>query len=328
MPLVSVIVPHLRGSDLLVACLNSLRAQTCQNLEVILVDNGSTDGSLELVRQRYQEVRVLALGENRGFAAACNRGVEAARGDLLWFLNDDARAATDCLDHLLQAARRFADAGSFAPRMLRATQPGVVDNRGIGFSVFGAGYQLGAGEDDDASVTEPYLVFGASGGAALYRRSVLETVGGFDEDFLSHNEDTDLAFRAQLAGYPCWHVPRAVVYHVGAATTPASSDETVYRVQRNMELTFWQNMPGALLVKYGLPHLAYSLAWLLYLALRGHGLAALRARADALAAWRTIGRKRRLRQMHRQVKARYVDSLLTWHLGVSVARRKGEFTGA
>jgi GT2 family glycosyltransferase len=313
MPTVSVVIPHLRGTDLLPRCLRSLEEQTGQVFETILVDDGAVDGSVAAAAGLFPWARVVVNVGPHGFAGACNAGIRASGGDWVWLLNDDARAAPGCLEALLEAVRRQPAAGSITPKMLRAAPPHLVDNCGIGFSVWGAGYQIAAGRPDD-SATELVAVFGASGGAGLFRREMLESLGGFDESFGSNNEDVDLAFRAQLAGYRCWCAPRAVVLHAGSVTAGAGSPGVTYLVMRNQEFVFWKNMPAPLLAVYGLPHLVYGLAWLAVWMARGQGRVAWRGKVDALRAWRAILGERKSAQSRRRISLRAVVALISWRL--------------
>jgi GT2 family glycosyltransferase len=215
---VSVIIPNWNGMAHLPACLDSLRHQTLKEVEVIVVDNGSTDGSLQLLERRYPEVSVLALGENRGFAGACNAGIRAARGTFVVLLNNDTEVEVNWLEEVLAAFECHPEAGMVASKMLLFDRRDRIHTAGDFYRVDGLPGNRGVWERDEGQFDEEEYVFSACGGSAAYRRSMLEQVGLLDEDFFYSCEDVDLAWRAQLAGWRCIYAPRAVVYHKLSAT--------------------------------------------------------------------------------------------------------------
>jgi GT2 family glycosyltransferase len=215
---VSVIIPNWNGMEHLPTCLDSLRRQTLREAEVVVVDNGSTDGSLQLLDRRYTEVNLLALGENRGFAGACNAGIRAARGTFIVLLNNDTEVDAAWLEEVLAAFERHPQAGTVASKMLLFDRRNRIHTAGDFYRVDGLPGNRGVWERDEGQYDEEEYVFGACGGSAAYRRSMLEQVGLLDEDFFFSCEDVDLAWRAQLAGWRCIYAPRAVVYHKLSAT--------------------------------------------------------------------------------------------------------------
>jgi GT2 family glycosyltransferase len=244
----TVVIPNWNGRELLPICLDSLRRQSMP-ADVIVVDDGSTDGSAGLVRERYPEVRLIELGENRGFAAAVNAGIRASRSDCVALLNNDAEAAPGWLAGLVEALDTHADAGSAASKMLDYADRTRIDGAGDAFTWVGNAYRIGHGERDLGQYDAPAWVFGACAGAAIYRRQMLDALGLFDEAFFAYYEDADLSFRAQLAGYSCRYVPEAVVYHVGSATTGRSSDRTLYLQTRNRIALVLKNYPARFLAE-------------------------------------------------------------------------------
>jgi GT2 family glycosyltransferase len=216
-PLASVIVPTLNGAHLLSTCLDSLARQSYPNLEVIVADGASTDGTDDLVARAYPNVRLLALPRNAGFAGNVNAGLRAARGDVLLLLNNDAEAEPDWVAVCVDTLERAPGAGSVATKVLFADRR-TINSAGDLFCRDGSARQRGAGRLDDGSFDEPGPVFGATGGAAAYRREMLADVGLFDEAFFMYLEDVDLAFRAQMLGWPCIYQPMARAYHLGSAT--------------------------------------------------------------------------------------------------------------
>lgn len=310
-PIFSVIVLNWNGRHLLTDCLSSLRQQSFQNFETILVDNGSTDDSVEFVEKEFPEIRLVKLNLNLGYAAGNNRGVHEARGKYIFFLNNDTEVDPFMFEELYKMTLQDPpEVGSWAVKMLNWDNRNMIDNLGCGYSAFGTGYQIDAGNLDTKTSTELDWVFGTSGGAGCYRRSVLDEIGLFDEDFFYNNEDVDLSFRAQLSGYRSHYVPRAKVYHRGSATGGATSDKTIYHIQRNKEWVFFKNMPLPLLLKYLPFHFIYSLAWIVYWIIKGKAKPVIRAKWDALCEWQIISKKRRRIQMIRKVDLHYLDKMI------------------
>ncbi len=273
----AVIIANWNGARHLRVCLDSLRRQTHPQFEVIVVDNGSSDGSQRLLAEEYPEVRVLALGENLGFAAASNRGAQASEADIVVMLNNDTEVEPGWLAALCQALADHPEAGAAASKML------LFDRRDV---LHSAGDRLGPGlmpqnrgvwEVDRGQYDQQTEVFGACGGAAAYRRAMWDQLGGFDERLFMWLEDVDLAWRAQDAGWKCVFVPEARVYHHLSATGGGATAS--YYVGRNTVLIHRWRLTAA--------------DW------RRHGGAILAAHArvvsDALRAWRGEAARARLR---------------------------------
>jgi GT2 family glycosyltransferase len=216
---VSVVVPNWNGSSYLPACLESLRRQAYRERDVILVDNGSSDDSVQLVRRRFPETRIVCLPENLGFARAVNAGIEAATGEYVAFLNNDAEAAPGWLEELVACMERHPAAAAVSSKMLQRQDPRLLDDAGDMMTRYLRAYPRGRGEEDSGQYDEEMEVFAASGGASLWRAKVVRELGLFDEDLFAYYEDVDLSFRARLAGYECWYAPRAVVLHEGGASS-------------------------------------------------------------------------------------------------------------
>jgi len=230
-PRVSVIVPNWNGSAIIGDCLESIRAQTYGNVDRIVVDDGSTDDSVDLIARGFPDFRLIALGENRGFAHAVNVGMRAALGDIFALLNSDARADPRWVEELVAALSRHPDAGSAASKILLDGPDCRIHSAGDVFLRAGVPDSRGVWEVDRGQYDDEQFVFGACGGAAGYRRTMIEEIGPFDEQFGMYCEDVDLAFRAQLRGYRCVYAPRALVRHRLGASTP--SDVASYLCGRN-----------------------------------------------------------------------------------------------
>lgn len=280
---VTVVVPNWNGKKFLSACLDALRDQSFEGFETIVVDNGSTDSSVAFTRRDFPEVRVVSLGENRGFSAAANAGIEASETEYVALLNNDTEQDAGWLDELVRAADAHPEAGLFASRLVDFHDRRFLDGAGDALRLSGLPYRLGHGERDRGQFDKLGYVFGACGAAAMYRREMLDEIGTFDEDFVSYCEDGDLSFRAQLAGYRCLYVPGSVVYHMGSASTGGKRSATATRLgTRNSLSLLVKNLPLSL-VPHILPFFVFGqLARLLTAAATG----SLRAHLEGLyGAW-------------------------------------------
>ena len=244
---VCVVIPNHNGGHLLRECLDALDDQTFTDFEVLVVDNGSTDGSPQLVRDRPR-VQMIALPANRGFPAAVNAGISASSAPLVVLLNNDTRAEADWLEHLVAAMDEVRGASMAASKIVYRRDPGVLDAAGDRYSMTRlAGVAIGRGERPEAH-DEPVWVFGASAAAAIYRRSLFDDIGLFDEDFFLLHEDVDLDLRAQLAGHACLYVPGAVVQHHHGATRQQMRSQIAYLTVRNRLWVAVKGLPAPLLV--------------------------------------------------------------------------------
>ena len=227
----SVVVPNFNGRRWLPGCLDSLAAQTLAPAEVVVVDNGSSDGSAALASGR-PGVRVVELGRNLGFAAAANRGIGTVETDSVALVNTDIVLAADWLERMQAALGSAPDVGAVACKMVDFDDPSVLYDAGDVLRRDGVCEQRGRFERDDGSFDEPGEVFAASAGAALYRRGAVLDVGGFDERFFLYLEDVDLGLRLRLAGWRCRYEP-AVARHAGEGSAPADGRTSWTWVERN-----------------------------------------------------------------------------------------------
>jgi hypothetical protein len=212
------------------------------------VDNGSTDGSVTFVREYYPEVQVLAFDRNRGFASAVNAGIRESHSPYVALLNVDTIPLPGWLLHLVETIKSGPDVGSVASKMLQLENPTLVDDAGDMFSWYGSARKRGQGEPAQW-YDRPEEVLSACAGAALYRRALLEELGGFDESFVSYLEDIDLGLRARLLGYRCLYAPEARVLHQGHGAGIARS-RYVYLMTRNRLAVLTKNIPSSLLRKH------------------------------------------------------------------------------
>ncbi len=314
----SLIIVSWNGRDLLADCLPSVKAQTMPVREIIVVDNGSTDGSVEFLEDSFPDVRVIRLGKNYGFALANNIGIRSASGTRIALLNNDTVVDSRWLEQLNRALDEQPEIGFCASKMLMYRDPNIIDSAGDMLGIAKA-YKRGHGQPNGTEFNEPEYVFGACAGAAIYRSEMLNDIGLFDETFVTNLEDVDLSFRAQLVGYKCMYVPSAVVYHK-VGETKRRIGWTDRLTQRNNKLMWLKNAPGWLLVKYApqvLSEETRKLAVSLGIGISGFRLPdskslKMRLTVNAEVLWRfpEILRKRREIQRRRVVNAAYIESFL------------------
>jgi GT2 family glycosyltransferase len=292
-PSTTVVIVSWNSAAYLPRCLDSLSAQTDHDFEVVLVDNGSTDGSLDEVGNRWPglTLHVEHLGQNRGFAAANN--LKLAHGEWIALLNSDAFPEPDWLKNLVQAAKQNPEFSFFASRQLQANAPHLMDGAGDTLHISGLAWRRYANWPAATFGNASEEVFSPCAAAALYSRRTFMQVGGFDEEFFSYHEDIDLGFRLRLQGFKCLYVPEAVVYHIGSAAFGAQSDFALYHWQRNFIWSFFQNMPSALLWEALPTHLVANFIYLINYSLRGRGVILLKAKMDAIRGLPCALRKRR-----------------------------------
>jgi GT2 family glycosyltransferase len=307
--LVSVIVINWNGRDLLAECLSSLRRQGYASFSTILVDNGSSDGSLDFVSRYYPEVELIALSENMGFSAANNVALRRVSSKYVALLNNDAVAHPLWLKSLVEALETHESAGFAASKIIYCENKGIIDRAGDSYTRAGAGLLRGRGARI-RTYDDREWIFGACAAAALYRMNMLDDVGMFDEDFFLLYEDVDLSFRAQLKGYKCLYVPEAIVYHKVSASIVHDSPASVYYGHRNLEWVYFQNMPGSLLFRTGFMHIVYNAAAFFYFGATGRFREFLRAKWDALKGLRRALSKRNKIQGEKRVSDRYIWSLM------------------
>lgn len=263
---IDVVIPNYNGKAFLYECLTSLRNQTCKDFNVLVVDNGSTDGSVEYLQAEFQEVKVIALPENKGFSAAVNAGINSGKAPLVFLLNNDTKVAPHCIEYLLEAALQNQGFDFFASKMINYHDHSLLDGAGEGFLRGGVGYRLGTMENDSRFYSTSREVFGACAGAALYRKSLFEEIGTFDEDYFAYLEDVDFNLRANCRGKKCWYVSEAEVYHIGSATTGSKINEFTVRLStKNNFNTIVKNYPSSLLLRFSLTILIYQFFWFCFI---------------------------------------------------------------
>ena len=329
-PRVAVVIVSYNAAEYLPRALDALRAQTVAPDRTILVDNASSDGTVELVRERFPRVEVIEAGANVGFAPANNIGVRAADDcDLVALLNPDAFPEPRWLEALLRAADEHPRHAFFGSRLMQAARPELIDTAGDAFHVGGLAVARfrGLTVEDAPEALAPGETFSACAAAALYRRDAFLAVGGFDESFGSYMEDTDLAFRLRLAGERGRYAPDSVVLHVGSGVSGVESEYVLYHSFRNIIWNWVKNMPLPLLVLYLPQHLLTNVLTSAWFALRGHGRTLARGKRDALRDLRRVLRERRAIQRRRAADWRELRRLMDGGLGIYVQQLRRSRAG-
>jgi len=240
---ISVIIPNFNGANFLHGCLSSLENQTFRNFEVIVVDNGSRDSSVTLIKNNYPWVRLIELSENTGFAKACNTGIKASQGEYVAILNNDTEVMPGWLEELYKAIEADKEAGMAASKILLNMESREIDSVGMLIYPDGIGRQKGRGEIDRKQFDSDKETLFAHGCAAMYRMDMLKEIGLFDEDFFAYAEDTDLGLRGRFAGWKAVTAPKAVVYHKYSATTGKYSSLKAMLIERNRIMAAVKNFP-------------------------------------------------------------------------------------
>lgn len=281
-PLVSIIIVNYNGRAFLEKCISSLLAQSYPNVEIILVDNASSDDSIDYIRKEFPSIKIIANKENIGFAKGNNIGIKAVNGELIATLNNDTEVSTQWLDELVKAITSDEKVGMCASKMLFMKNPDIINSTGICISRSGACWDRGMFERDQGQYESIEEVFAPCAGAAIYRKAMLNEIGLFDEDFHAYMEDADFAFRGRLAGWKCLYVPNAVVYHWHGGTGGYMSDYTIYYGNRNIIWNCIKNFPCSLLI-ISLPWIiGRNIAVIPYYISKGHGNAILWSKIDAI----------------------------------------------
>lgn len=310
--LISIVIPNWNGKHFLQACLDSLAAQTYDPLEVIIVDNASTDGSQAYIRENYPDVVLVELPENRGFTGACNAGMEAARGQVIALLNNDTEVDPEWAGALIDALARHTDVGMVASKMLLFDKRDHIHTVGDGFTVDGRPFNRGVWQKDEGQYEQEAYVFSVCGGACAYRREMLDEIGLLDDDFFFLMEDVDLAWRGQLAGWRALYTPKAIVYHhlsaTGGGVTASFHDgrNSIYLLVKNIPGDIWRKHRGQIIGRQWQIARDALRAW------RGEAARArLRGMLAGLAKLPMLLKKRRVIQASRKVSTDYIESILS-----------------
>lgn len=308
--LVSIIIVNCNGKHLLTSCLNSLFANTYKNTEVIVVDNASSDGSAEFIRDNFKDVAIIEQKENLGFAKGNNVAIKLARGEYVAMLNNDAVAEKEWLSELVNAMELNRRIGICASKILFYNNHSVINSSGICVEkISGFTWDRGFGDKESDKYREKCMVFGACAAAALYRKDMLGQIGLFDEDFFAYHEDVDLAWRAQLYGWKCMYVPTAIVYHHFSATAGTNSPLKEYFSSRNRIWLIIKNYPSPQIYKYSFFIIFAMFGYFIYALLSGN-IYSVKGKISALAGLKKNINKRKLIQQNKTVS--FSELSKTW----------------
>jgi GT2 family glycosyltransferase len=275
------------------ACLDAIltAAGNCaQPVEVIVVENGSSDGTSELIQREYPSIELVALAENRGFAGGVQEALMHCRGEWVALVNNDATLDPHALLHMVHAAEQDARIGSVNPQLRFEHNPEVLNSAGLEIDQLGIVWPRLVGEPLARSEGEPTEIFGVEGCVALYRRAMLDDIQGFDASFFMYMEDADVAWRARMKGWRSVYAPAAVAYHHHSTTARHGSDFKYYLVGRNRVRLLAKNATRGLLLRRGLAMLLYDAAYVAYVAAAERTAAPLKGRMPGLLEFRRYRR--------------------------------------
>ena len=240
----TIVIPNYNGIKYIASCLHSVYAGTVTDIEVIVVDNASTDGSLELIKEQFPQVTLIENKENTGFSYAVNQGILASKTPYVFLLNNDTEIDADCIEQLQNFIQTDERIFSASAKMIALHNQDKLDDAGDYYCAMGWAFARGKGKHPSLFV-ENCDVFAACAGAAIYRREYFEEIGLFDVQHFAYLEDIDIGYRARIHGYRNCFVANAVVYHAGSATsgsrynafkTSLASRNSVYLIYKNMPL--------------------------------------------------------------------------------------------
>jgi len=323
-PGVAVLIVNYNSGTLLSRSLEALSRQTVHDFRIVVVDNASSDNSVDCAEERYANVTLIRAERNLGFAAGNNLGLAHSR-EAAWIalLNPDAFPAPDWLERLLAAAASNPEYGFFGCRMRLADSPALLDGTADVYHVSGASWRRDHGVPLERGTNRPGEIFGPCAAAAMYARAALDDVGGFDERYFCYHEDVDLAFRLRLRGHRCLYVPEAMVDHVSSGIVGKRSDFATYHGHRNLMWTYVKDMPGPLFWRYLPLHLVMNLGAIVICALRGQLGVILRAKLAALAGLPEAIRQRRRIQATRLVQPDALRAVMASGLRLLWSRSSG-----
>lgn len=311
-----MVVPNWNGAERIRPCLNSLLSQT-QEHQIIVVDNGSVDDSVDIIEKEYPQVSLIRHQKNLGFTGGVNAGIKRAIEEgakYVALLNNDATAKDDWLKHLSAFLDKNPKAG-IATSKISDNKKTHLDSTGDQYTVWGLPYPRGRGETFSEKYDEDTWVFGASGGASLYIVAMLNQIGLFDNDFFAYYEDIDISFRAQLAGWKVGYVPDAIVYHEIGATSSVIKGFSTYQTIKNLPWLFWKNVPAGHTFIKVLPRFMFAyLSFIASALARGQVWPVVKGLAVYIALFPKKLWQRRKIQKNRTVSKSYIWDIITHDL--------------
>ncbi len=252
--MVSIVIPNYNGKHFLKKCLDSISKQTYKNIETIVVDNASSDNSIEFVKDEYPNVITISMTTNTGFSGAVNKGIIESKGDYVFLLNNDTEIDEKCVEYLVNTIKQNQNIFSVNSKMIQYNNRALLDDAGDEYNIFGWAFKRGFNQRVQTNI-KPRRVFTCCAGAAIYNKKILNKIGYFDEAFFAYLEDVDIGFRANCFGYKNIFCPDAIVYHIISGTTGNKKTEFKTKLSaRNNVYLIYKNLP-LLLIILNLPFL-------------------------------------------------------------------------
>ena len=268
---ISIIIPNFNGKQFLKECLNSIKNQNFSHYEVIIVDNGSNDGSVEYLNENYDEFTLIQNQENLGFATAVNQGIKASNAEYVFLLNNDTELEVECVSKLLNCIDNDENIFGVSSKMIQNQDRNLIDDAGDEYTILGYTKKVGNNRSKELYKNKREI-FSACAGAALYRRNIFDIIGYFDENFFAYMDDVDISYRARIYGFKCVYCPEAVVYHDVSATSGSKYNAFKIRLAaRNNVYVPYKNMPWPqLILNLLFLILGFLIKYLVFLK-KGHG---------------------------------------------------------
>lgn len=306
-----IVIPNWNGEEYISNCLEALIGQA-QSSNIVVVDNGSVDKSVSIIKNRFPEVTLLDFKNNAGFAGGVNRGIKYAiksGAEYIALLNNDAVADKNWLKNLVEVAEKHKTVGIVTGKLMRDDKQ-TIDSTGETLRVNGMPHPRGRNEIDKGQYEKSNYVFGATGGASLYRVEMLKQIGLFDEKFFAYFEDVDISFRAQLAGWKVYYEPKAIAYHKVGGTSSKLGPFSRYHSTKNFHILFLKNMPGAIFWKYFPLAVLQSFRMAVGSIIHRQYLTHIKGYFAAVLLIPHAIKERRKIQKNRKVSTKYIDSIL------------------
>lgn len=306
---VSFVIPNWNGSGVITDCLTSIKKQSVKPHEIIVVDNGSTDDSAKIIKSKFPNVKLIQLEKNIGFAGGVNVGIKEAKGDYVFLLNNDAELEKDTLKHLLKTV---IDKDADITQCVILTNNGkLIDSVGDEYSIWGLPFPGMRNQPSSNVPKKDKEIFSASGGASLYKKSLFDNVGYFDEDFFAYYEDVDLSIRAKLVGKKVFLSSKAVVNHKMNYTSKKVPGFGREMAIKNSLYLYWKNIPFPLNVKI-LPRLVHcNLRMTVSAIIKGHPVKAIKAHAIAILHFPSMMLKRYKIQKAKKLSSAQLEKILS-----------------
>ncbi|MFA7244326.1 MAG: glycosyltransferase family 2 protein [Patescibacteria group bacterium] len=305
----SIVIPNWNGEKFLSKCLDSLLHQSENNIEIIVVDNGSGDQS-ETIIKKYKQVKLIKLKENCGFSIAVNVGIKAANSELIGLINNDTEVDENWVSEMYVAAKNHPEAGFFASKMIDYYHREIIAAAGDAMNWWGRAYNIGKYEKNNENFDSEKYVFGACAGASVYRKALFEKIGLFDEDFFMYLEDVDISLRAQYAGFKCLFVPGAIIYHMGSASAGKKSGFVFKYINKNRWHVMYKNFPLSRIIIYSPLILLSELRFLAAAIVKGYFTEYIWAVKTCISEHGKMIEKRKKILRERKVSFRYMDKLM------------------